>query len=382
MDFLEIIFWLAALGSVYSYFIYPLLLIPFQYRNKYSLENELDDHDLPLMSFIITAHNEELQIADKISNTLEIDYPPTRFEILVASDGSTDRTNHIVNKFAINDVKLIEVTDRKGKENAQLHAIKQSKGEILIFSDVSTRVEKQSLHRIAQCFSNPLVGAVSSEDRFLTTDGKIAGEGAYVKYEMWLRSLESKAHSLVGLSGSFFACRSAICNHWNINIPSDFNTAINSIKHKRIAISDPKLLGYYPNIKDETKEFARKVRTVLRGMTALFHNLSLLNPVLYGFFSFELFSHKLMRWMVPWFMLLTFITNLLLVNEHAFFNIVFILQSIFYLLAYLAHLSSSIRHNKLIKIIYFFVQANLATARAMLMFLSGKRITKWKPSNR
>ncbi len=382
MTTLDYIFILCLFCTGYSYFIYPLLLLPFQHTNKYNLNQASPESEPHFISFIITAYNEESNIEEKILNTLKATYQEDKLEILVASDGSTDQTNSIVTKYENQGVRLIEVDDRKGKENAQLQAIKQARGDILVFSDVATSIETGALLRISSLFFNENIGAISSEDRFITSEGHIAGEGAYVKYEMWLRNLESKANSLVGLSGSFFACRASICDQWSINTPSDFNTAISSIRHGFIAITDPELLGYYPNIKDETKEYARKVRTVLRGMAALSQNLPLLNFANYGFFSFQLISHKIMRWLIPWFMLLTLLTNILLINQHFIYQLIFIGQVMFYLLAISGFLSPTLRNRKAIKLIYFFVQVNLAIAQAMIMFLRGARITKWEPSER
>jgi len=376
---LETLFFVSLIGVIYSYFLYPLLLLPFQGRNR--LQPDPGMAEPPMMTFIITAYNEESSIADKIEDTLKARYPEGRLEILVASDGSTDRTNEIVRGYAERGVELVDVPDRKGKENAQLHAIRRARGEILVFSDVSTRIEDTALVRIAEDFRVSRVGAVSSEDRFITEDGKIAGEGAYVKYEMWLRKLESSAYSLVGLSGSFFACRAEIAEDWNIGIPSDFNTAINCVRKGRIAITDPQLLGYYPNLKDESKEFQRKVRTVLRGMAALFSDPSLLNPLRYGFFSFELISHKLMRWLVPWFMLTTLIINLLL-PWSGLFGLMLLGQVAFYGLGAAAFFHAGLREHKLVKLIYFFIQVNLAIAQAMILYLRGQRIARWEPSKR
>jgi glycosyltransferase involved in cell wall biosynthesis len=382
MSLIEALFWIVLLGSGYSYFIYPLILLLFQ-RNDYLAPHKgIETTGKPTISVIITAYNEGTQIANKINNTLEADYDTQLLEILIASDGSTDATNDIVMSYRQRGVTLVEVPDRKGKENAQLHAIRQAKGKILVFSDVSTQIESTSLNRIAQVFANPAIGAVSSEDRFLTSEGEIAGEGAYVKYEMWLRKLESSANSLVGLSGSFFSCRSTICKNWNISIPSDFNTAINCVQQGYVAITDPKLLGYYPNIKDETKEYQRKVRTVLRGMAAFAHHKSLLSPFKHGFFTFQLLSHKLMRWLVPWFMLLTLSLNLTLLDQHLIYSVMLTAQLTFYLVAIMGHISVELRKNKFIKVIYFFIQVNLAIAHAMIMFMLGKRITQWEPSKR
>ncbi len=376
---LEFLFFVSLLGVVYSYFLYPLLLLPFQGRNR--LQPDLPAGEPPMMTFIITAYNEEAGIADKIEDTLKARYPRERLEILVASDGSTDRTNAIVEGYADRGVELVDVPDRKGKENAQWHAIRRARGELLVFSDVSTRIEESALERIAEDFRISRVGAVSSEDRFITEDGKIAGEGAYVKYEMWLRKLESSAYSLVGLSGSFFACRAEIAEDWNTGIPSDFNTAINCVRKGRIAITDPQLLGFYPNLKDESREFQRKVRTVLRGMAALFHDPSLLNPLRYGFFSFELISHKLMRWLVPGFMLATLLINLML-PWNGFYGLMLIAQLGFYGLGAAAFANTGLREHKLIKLIYFFIQVNLAIAQAWMLYLRGQRIARWEPSKR
>jgi glycosyltransferase involved in cell wall biosynthesis len=382
MSLFENLFWISLLGSGYSYFIYPFILLLFQSHDYIDYSKRNETKKKPTITIIITAYNEAAQIENKIKNTLEANYDPKLLEILIASDGSTDATNDIVESYKEHGVTLVSVPDRKGKENAQLHAIQQAKGEILVFSDVATQVEPTSLNRIAHVFQNPIIGAISSEDRFLNSDGEVAGEGAYVKYEMWLRKLESSANSLVGLSGSFFSCRSTICKNWNISIPSDFNTAINCVQQGYVAITDPKLLGYYPNIKDETKEYQRKVRTVLRGMAALSHNKSLLSPFKHGFFTFQLLSHKLMRWLVPWFMLLTLSLNLTLLDQHLIYSVVLTGQLAFYLIAIMGHLSVSLRQNKLIKVIYFFIQVNLAIAHAMIMFMLGKRITQWEPSKR
>ncbi len=372
---------LGLLGASYSYFIYPciLVLLPKRQQKDTAL---VEPHSLPTLSFIITAFNEEKQIEAKLLNTLEVEYPADKLEILVASDGSTDKTNDIVQRYASQGVRLVHVEERKGKENAQKSAIQSAKGEILVFSDVSTKIEKQALHIIAKRFQDPQIGAISSEDRFISADGSVAGEGAYVKYEMWLRQLEGSVKSLVGLSGSFFSARKEICQDWDITVPSDFNTALNCYSKGFIAISEPELLGYYPNLKDETKEYQRKVRTVIRGIAALFSRLDVLNPSKFGLFAFQIFSHKLMRWVVPWFLLLTAISNLLLLNQGLIYQLLFLGQLAFYGAAMAGRLSAKARQNALVKIPYFFVQVNIAIAHATLQFMSGKRVTTWAPSKR
>lgn len=377
------LFIFALFGVGYSYFIYPLLLLLMPVKKQpESSEQTNTESDLPFQSFIITAFNEEKHIKEKIENTLQVDYPRELLEIIVASDGSTDDTNQIVRSFANENVRLVEVTERLGKENAQKQAIGEAKGELIVFSDVSTRIETHALRRISEVFQDATVGAISSEDRFISQDGSVVGEGAYVKYEMWLRGIESRVNSLVGLSGSFFAARKEVCQTWDISVPSDFNTALNSVSQGFRAVSDPKLLGFYPDIKSSSKEYARKLRTVIRGMAALFTKAEVMNPFKFGFFSFQVISHKLMRWLVPWFMVLSLILNLLLLGEGWFFTLTMAGQLALYLSAALGGLIKSTQSIAPIKLCYFFVQVNLAIAHATIMYMTGQRITKWEPSKR
>ena len=374
---------ISLVGAIYSYFLYPLILLLLPVKNNFQfIDKQIDLARLPFVTFIITAYNEEALIREKIQNTIATDYPADKREILVASDGSTDKTNQYINSFAEQGVQLIEVEDRKGKENAQLAAIQAAKGEILIFSDVATQIPEKAIKRIATTFKNKKIGALSSEDRFITEKGEIAGEGAYVKYEMWLRRLESRVKSLVGLSGSFFACRKQICSNWDINVPSDFNTALNCVSQGFVAISQPDVLGYYPNIKDESKEYQRKLRTVIRGMAAIARKPSVLNPFKFGLFAFEVFSHKIMRWLVPWFQLVLLISSIIAWQAHILVTVILAGQIVFYLLATIGWVSKTARSHTLAKLPFFFMQVNIAIAHAGIQFLLGKRITVWEPSKR
>ncbi|VAX13419.1 Glycosyl transferase, group 2 family [hydrothermal vent metagenome] len=375
----ELLFWCVLVGTCYSYFLYPAVLLLMPKRKKNEPHRGVE---FPLLTLIITAHNEENRIREKILNTLALDYPRELLEILVASDASTDATEDIVEGFFQQGVRLVRAEERKGKEYAQLQAIKSAKGEILIFSDVATGIDKGALKLIAERFSDEKIGAISSEDRFISEDGSIAGEGAYVKYEMWLRKLESEVYSLVGLSGSFFAARSCICKEWDISIPSDFNTALNCARQGYIAVTDREIIGYYKDIKNKKGEYARKLRTVIRGISAVMHKPDVLNPFKYGFFAFEVWSHKIMRWMVPWFLLALFVASVLLSAVHPVYTVILILQILFYGLVFVGAIVPGLRQNPIIKIPFYFIEVNIAIAHAMVAYILGKRITVWTPSKR
>lgn len=373
------LFWISVIGVCYSYFIYPLILLALPKRQR-----STDDlgHYYPYLTIIITAHNEEIRIADKIRNTLALNYPKELLEILIASDASNDDTDRIVKKFVADGIKLVRAEERKGKEYAQLQAIKVAQGEILVFSDVATQIDNDTLNALVDQFKDKMVGALSSEDRFISEDGGVVGEGAYVKYEMWLRNLESRVSGLVGLSGSFFAARKIICQDWDIAVPSDFNTALNCARRGYVAVSDPSVVGYYKDVKHGKGEYGRKFRTIVRGISAVVRKPEVLNPFRFGIFAFQVWSHKIMRWAVPWFLLALFVGSIFVMMEGGVYQVIFLAQVLFYGLVITGAFVEKLRDHVFIRIPYYFVQVNIAIAHATIAFIFGKRIVIWTPTKR
>lgn len=375
---MEAFFWLWLLLGSYSYFMYPVLLAVLHalWRRPAAAIPAT-----PLsLTMIVTAYNEQARIRAKIDNTLLLDFPG--LEMIVASDCSSDTTDSIVREYESRGVRLVRAPERLGKENAQLHAIRAARGDVIVFSDVATQIPADALRKLTEYFRDPSIGAVSSEDRFVMAEGKVAGEGAYVRYEMWLRRMESSLAGLVGLSGSFFAARKSVCAEWDIHSPSDFNTALNCARLGLRAVTAPDVLGYYKDLADPQKEYQRKVRTVLRGMTAVVRHADVLNLFRFGLFAWQVWSHKIMRWLVPWFLLLLFLTNLALLGTRPIYTVMLVGQLAFYGAAWLAHVSESAKNNGVVRIIYFFVQVNVAVADALRRLLTGKRMTTWQPSAR
>jgi len=375
----ELLYWLAFFLASYSYFIYPLALRLLR-ELKGDRGQVVSGATRPTMSLIVTAFNEQSRIRDKIENALGAQYPD--LEIIVASDCSTDGTDDIVREYQHRGVRLVRAAERLGKENAQRCAIAEARGEVLVFSDVATQIPPEALAKLAVYFGDPSVGAVSSEDRFISAEGSVAGEGAYVRYEMWLRRLESQLAGLVGLSGSFFAARAGVCRQWDIHSPSDFNTALNCARLGLRAVTAPDVLGYYKDLQDPGREYPRKVRTVLRGITAIARHPDVLNPFRFGLFAWQVWSHKVMRWAVPWLLIAVFLLNLGLLGVHGLYPLLLLGQLLFYGVAALAHVSARFRRIGPVRILYFFVQANVAVAEACLRFVTGTRMTTWQPSAR
>jgi cellulose synthase/poly-beta-1,6-N-acetylglucosamine synthase-like glycosyltransferase len=376
---IEIIFWMSVGFVFYAYFGYLIILAGLSlFKNNQIKKGSVT----PRVSFVITAYNEERQIKDKIDNTLMQKYPQDNFEVIVASDCSTDKTDEIVRSFNCKGVKLIRTAERKGKENAQKNAIATARGEILIFSDAATILQPDSVSNIVKNFNDPTVGCVSSIDRFMDKEGRISGEGAYVKYEMLLRDLETKVNTLVGLSGSFFAARREVCLNWSTDLQSDFNTVINSVKAGLRGVLDHETVGYYANIADEKKEFARKVRTVLRGISVFMKNLPMLNCFKYGLFSWQLFSHKLCRWLVPFALAGGLVSNAFLIGHSRTYLYLFICQCMFYAIAIVGIRTNFLTKLNTLKVPSFFVLVNLSILNAWYRYLRGDRVVSWDPSKR
>jgi cellulose synthase/poly-beta-1,6-N-acetylglucosamine synthase-like glycosyltransferase len=335
----------------------------------------------PSVSFVIAARNEAPRIGEKLENALALDYPPGRLEIIVASDASDDGTDEIVRAYEPAGVKLVRSPERRGKEHAQALAIGVSQGEILVFSDVATRLEVEGVRRIVESFADPEVGCVSSVDRVLDATGEPTGEGAYVRYEMLLRSLESRVGSVVGLSGSFFAARRVLCEPWPLDLPSDFTTLLRTVDRGMRGVLDRESVGTYSDLGDASAEYSRKVRTVTRGLRGLARNLTVLNPFRTGVAAWQVFSHKLCRWLVPFALAGLLLANIPLATRSLFYASVLVLQLFAYAAAWLM-LRRPTPPTGALRLLSFFVLVNMSILQAWLDVVRGRQAVTWAPSRR
>lgn len=379
MWFMEWMFWGSIVFIIYAYAGYLVALVVLScFRNRPVLAGDIQ----PMVSFVITAYNEEARIKEKIENSLQQQYPRERLDIVVASDCSSDRTEEIVRSYAVSGVRLVRAQERRGKEAAQKLAVSQTSGEILVFSDVATTLPPYGIANIVKSFNDPTVGCVSSVDQFVDAQGNLSGEGAYVKYEMLLRQLETKVNTLVGLSGSFFAARRTVCSPWADDLQSDFNTLLNSMKAGLRGVSDPGSVGYYKNLTDEKKEYQRKVRTVLRGIAVLMRSLPMLNPFRYGIFAWQLFSHKLCRWLVPFAMIGALVSNSVLAINSVPYRVLLLAHVLFYTIAAAYAGCSWMPKSNVFRLPSFFVVVNLSILDAWMRYFRGDRVFRWEPSKR
>ena len=375
---LESLFWFCVAFVIYAYVGYFIVL-----RLMVTMRSQTVQRGdfTPRLSLIITARNEDARIAHTLRQTLALDYPGELLEVIVASDCSTDDTHAIVRSFDDPRVRLVVSPERRGKEFAQKNAIDSATGEILVFSDAATGMDTDALRQIVRNFADPAIGCISSVDRMVDTDGEVSGEGLYVRYEMQLRSLESATSSVIGLSGSLFAARREVCRPWPVDLPSDFITMLNTLRHGLRGVSDPAVVGYYADLSDPTREYNRKVRTVTRGIRALAKNLQLLNPFEYGVVAWQLFSHKVCRWLVPFALVGAFLSSISLASTSLLYLLAALVQAAFYAIAAYGFQQPE-RMSGLARAITFFVLANASIVHGWVNVATRRSFATWEPSKR
>jgi cellulose synthase/poly-beta-1,6-N-acetylglucosamine synthase-like glycosyltransferase len=296
------LFGLSVALVAYAYAGYPLLLWLLAALRRRPPAPSADGR-WPRVSVSLPAYNEEASIAATLERLLEVDYPADRLEILVISDASTDRTDEIVRGFAGRGVRLLRQPERRGKTAAENAAREHLRGEIVVNTDASVRIHRDGLKPLIRQFADPTVGLASGRDVSVTrTEGDLnVGESGYVGYEMWVRDLETKVGSIVGASGCFYAIRKQL--HM-APVPEalsrDFAAALVTREHGFRAVSVSEAVCFVPRIASIRREYRRKVRTMTRGLGTLWFKRSLMNPLRHGLFAWSLLSHKLMRWLVPW----------------------------------------------------------------------------------
>jgi cellulose synthase/poly-beta-1,6-N-acetylglucosamine synthase-like glycosyltransferase len=372
-----LVFWGSVAGIAYAYFGYPILI-----RALASLRRTprpAAGGYRPSITMIVPVHNERAVIEDKIANTRALRYPEHLLEVLFVSDGSTDGTAEIIARARDARIQLIVLSERGGKAGGLNAGLARARHEIVVFSDAAIMLDADALEAIVQPFADAQVGCVSGEDRIAGA----GGEGLYGRYELFLRRQESEVYSIVGASGSFYAQRRALCEPFIANVAPDFLSVLRTVERGYRAITEPRAAGTMTALASPADEFRRKVRTILRGLTTLATHARLLNPLRYGVFAFELVSHKLMRWLVPFFLLAMFGANAVLAVASPFYAVVLAAQVVFYGLALAAFVGlEALGRLMPVRVSVYFTTVNLATLSAWGKFALGARQELWSPSRR
>jgi cellulose synthase/poly-beta-1,6-N-acetylglucosamine synthase-like glycosyltransferase len=376
----QIVFWSAVAALVYTYVGYPLLLLLIgRFRSLPVRRAEWK----PTVSVIITAYNEELDLSAKLENTLSLDYPRDLLDVLVVSDSSTDRTDEIARSFSQRGVRLHRQAERFGKTAGQNSGVEQCRGEILLFSDATTHYQPDVLRVMVPNFADPTVGCVSGRLIYVDPADSSVGRGArsYWGYETFLKRHESKICSLIGASGCLYAVRrSAYAPLYN-EACSDFTIATKMVEQGLRAVFEAGAVCTEDTNRRTDKELDMRVRVITQTFTDLWRHRSMLNPLRSGFFAVQLWSHKVMRYLVPLFLFGLLICSWLLIERSRFFAAVFFGQLLFYALAVLGWVLEYLGvQSRVLALPHYFVLANLASLLAFFKFLSGERYASWQPA--
>jgi cellulose synthase/poly-beta-1,6-N-acetylglucosamine synthase-like glycosyltransferase len=332
------------------------------------------------VAHVITVHNEEARIASKLENSLGLTGPPGGVETIVVDDGSTDGTESVVRTFASRGVVWVP-HPRAGKEAAQIAALRATSCGVIVFSDASTRIDRGSLLEILAPFADGDVAAVSGTDRPDDAESG-TGEDLYVRYEMALRRAESRAGSLVGLSGCFFAVRREIADALLPEVPSDLGSALLAIARGKRAVAQDRATCSYASTTEVEREFARKRRTALRGLRCLWayrRAVSIRRPLV----SWEILSHKVVRFLSPFLLCLSLAclcVGAARGERAALLALPPVLIGIAIAVASAA--SGPMRRASSLRAAAFFLVSNVAVLAAWLDLLSGKRLATWTPTSR
>ncbi|MDD5259290.1 MAG: glycosyltransferase family 2 protein [bacterium] len=361
-----IFYWTAVILIFYTYFGYPLLIALMSVLYGKIVAKQWI---YPRISLIIAAHNEEKDIAKKLRDSLNLDYPQDKYEIVVVSDGSTDNTNDIVRNFQDSGIRLLALPERKGKTSAQNEAVKSAKGDILIFSDATTVFQKDTIKQMVSNFADNNVGGVGAELIYVNKNKTATGEGTglYWKYEKFLRKKESEVSSLIGVSGCAYAIRKSLYEEIDTSLISDFVAAqMIYSKGKRVVFESEAIVYEETNskIKDE---FKMRVRVATRSLYGLWYMRKLLNPFKYGMYAVQLISHKLLRYLMPLFLVFLFLTNIVLLVKGFGYRVFLLVQIVFYLSALIQGVTK------------YFCTMQIALLMALVNFLHGEKNVLWKP---
>lgn len=375
----QIIFWTSLAALFYVYAGYPLLVYLVSVMRPREIKKSAF---APTVTVLITAYNEEKAIRAKLENTLLIDYPSEKLEILVASDGSTDKTDEIVKEFAARGVKLFRQDGRMGKTFTQNKAVEKASSEIILFSDATTAYEKNVLQKMLPNFADASVGCVAGRLIYVDESKSGVGKGAqsYWNYETFLKKSESRACSLIGASGCLYAVRKSAYQPMYPEACSDFLICTVVFKQGLRSIYEPEAVCTEETNRQTGKELQMRVRVILQTFTDLWRNREMLNPFRHGFYAIELISHKVLRYAVPVFLILMLVSSAASAVYSNVFAVFFALQILFYLTAFVAWtLEKSGKRPGALAIPLYFVLANLASLVAFYKFLRGDNIARWEP---
>jgi cellulose synthase/poly-beta-1,6-N-acetylglucosamine synthase-like glycosyltransferase len=370
---------IALFVPVYVYIGYPAILIVL---DKLVKGKPVHTDDIsPPVSLIVSCYNEADVIEQKITNCLSVDYPQHQLEVLFVSDGSDDGTDDVIMQYCNERIKLIRQDGRLGKSMGLNLALAEAKGEIVVFSDANAMYKENALKMLVRNFHDESVGYVVGAAIYKDEAESSAGstENIYWQYEIFIKKIESKLHSVVGGDGAIYAIRRSLYEPLDKEDINDFVNPLQIIAKGYRGIFDADAICYEQTAGDFDKEGKRKQRIVNRSFSGLMKNITVLNPLKYSFYSLELFSHKLLRWLIPFFLLIAAVGIIILAHMKI---VMFQWALLFGILFTWSILIGKLLKNRpacpsIILIPYYFYLVNINSMKGVLQSLRGNVQITW-----
>jgi cellulose synthase/poly-beta-1,6-N-acetylglucosamine synthase-like glycosyltransferase len=376
------LFVLSGFALVHTYFIYPITL---QLWTQFvSDRGAVTSGDRPSVTLIIAAYNEEEVIAEKIENSLQLEYPENQLNIVVFSDASDDRTDEIVKEYEDQGVSLVRIEGRVGKTECQNRVADLVDDDILVFSDANSMYEPDTISKLVSRFT-PEVGCVVGELRYQESSD-VEGESVYWQYESWIKRLESRFYSLVTGNGSVYAVKADSYVPQPADAISDFTEPLSIVRNGERVVYAPNAVVWEETESSTTDELQRRVRIVTRSWNSIVRFRDLLDPFRNTRIAYQLWSHKVLRWLSPvlLFGVLSANIGLKLVMPLVIFELLLAGQLLFYLFATVGWVTDRFDTADpiLTHIPFYFLHANYGMLLGFIQFIRGNNIVTWETSDR
>ncbi len=339
----------------------------------------------PVLTVLIAAYNEERTIGARLENVLEQDYPASKLQVIVASDGSSDRTDEIVGDYAGRGVMLVRSEPRAGKIAALRTAEPHIRGEIVVFSDADSTFLPGALKKLVQHFADSRVGAVSGRETRPSSkgQGKGRGEGLFNRIETQVKRLEGRVGNQVLVHGGIFAMRRELLPYVPDHLTHDAVVPARLTLDSYRVDYEPQAISLEAYDLDSRQDWRRRIRTVMQAYQSYLYVKEALNPLKSGFYAVQIWSHRLLRWLVLPLLVITFVSSLLLAPHSLVYFFLTGLQLLAYLAASVGYLLD--RNGKRPAFFYFpyyFVYIHTAAFYALVLSWRGQKVTTWRPAAR
>jgi cellulose synthase/poly-beta-1,6-N-acetylglucosamine synthase-like glycosyltransferase len=367
------------LAVIYIYVGYPIIALIIARLSPRPIKQ---GQSLPTVSILIAAYNESHVIEATIKNKLSLNYPSDKLEIIIVSDGSTDGTDEIVARFDCKQLRLLRQEPRAGKTSALNMAIAEVSGEIIVFSDANSLYAPDALYHLVANFADPEVGYVTGKMVYTNPDGTVNAEGcsAYMKYENFLRGVESQIGSVVGVDGGIDAVRKKLYRPMRPDQLPDFVLPLNVVDQGYRVVYEEKALLHEPALSGSSDEYRMRVRVSLRAYWALWDMRHLLFKYDNLLFAWQLWSHKVLRYLCFIFLIVALTTNIALYSHGVLFKCLLATQIFCYAGGYASPLLEKIGYSsRLLGLCRYFTLLNMASAHAFFRFFRGQKQVLWTP---